>query len=203
MLRFFFCPTLDLRLPLSVATILIFDNMRNLFLLLLLLPVLGSAQIKWMSIEEAAEANAKEPKKIFIDVYTDWCGWCKRMDASTFKDSAVAALINSHFYAVKLNAEGKDSIVLNGTTFRYVEQGRKGYHELAVALLQGKMSYPTMVYLDEQFNMIQPIPGYQNPEQLLPILEYLGMNHHKDTPWETFQKAYAERKRASSHPDKN
>lgn len=173
--------------------------MRNFLFLLVLTPLFGSGQIRWMTLEEAVAAQAKEPRKMVIDVYTDWCGWCKRMDATTFKDSAVAATINQHFYAVKFNAEGKDSVVLLGKTFRFVPQGQRGYHELAAVLLQGKMSYPSLVYLDEKLGMIQPIPGYQTAEKLLPILEFIGADHYKNTPWESFQQHYAESKRALGH----
>ena len=76
-------------------------------ILLLLLPATIAAQeVEWMSWEEAlarSESDA-EPKKIFVDVYTDWCGWCKRMDATTFVDPTIVSLMDEHFYAVKLNA---------------------------------------------------------------------------------------------------
>ena len=68
----------------------------------------GSPAIRWLSFEEAVALHAVEPKKLFIDVYTDWCGWCKRMDKTTFVDSAVASELGGHFYAVKLNAERKE-----------------------------------------------------------------------------------------------
>lgn len=61
--------------------------------------------IKWMGFNEAIEACKKEPKMIFIDVFTDWCGWCKRMDATTFKNPVIAKYMNDKFYAVKFDAE--------------------------------------------------------------------------------------------------
>ena len=66
---------------------------------------LSSQEVKWMTWEEAAAANDKQPKKIFVDVYTNWCGWCKKMDASTFKETDVVKILNEKFYPVKLNAE--------------------------------------------------------------------------------------------------
>lgn len=148
------------------------------------------AGVKWMSFEEAVEANKKEPKKIFIDVYTDWCGWCKVMDKNTFNHPQIAQYLNENFYNVKLDAEQKEDITFNGHTFKFVASGRKGYHELAAALLDGKLSYPTVVFMDEEFRMIQPLPGYQKPEQFDPIVRFIGGDHYKQIKWEDFQKEY-------------
>lgn len=148
------------------------------------------AQVNWLTFEEAVEANKKEPKKIFIDVYTDWCGWCKVMDKNTFNHPEIAAYLNENFYPVKLNAEQKEDIIFNGHTFKFVPTGGKGYHELAASLLNGKLSYPTVVFLDEEFSIIQPLPGYHKPEQFDPILKFIGGGSYKNVAWEDFQKNY-------------
>ncbi|MEO1487182.1 MAG: DUF255 domain-containing protein [Bacteroidota bacterium] len=158
-------------------------------ILLLLLPATIAAQeVEWMSWEEAlarSESDA-EPKKIFVDVYTDWCGWCKKMDKDTFQNESVAAYMKEHFYMVKMDAEGKDPIEFQGKTFKYVPSGRRGYHELAAALLQGKMSYPTVVFLDEKLNMLSPVPGYQKVKPFLKIAKYFGDNIYKDKDWKSY-----------------
>lgn len=143
-----------------------------------------------MSIEEAEAANKKEPRKIIIDVYTDWCGWCKRMDKDTFQKEKIAKYVNANYYAVKLDAEQKDSIVFRGNTYKFIANGRRGYHQLAAALLQGKMSYPSIVYLDEKLNLIQPIPGYMNANQFEEVINYFADNHYKDTSFEEFKKSF-------------
>ena len=143
-------------------------------------------KIKWMTIEQAAERIKQEPRKVVIDVYTDWCGWCKKMDKDTFTDPEVAALVNKHYYAVKLDAEGKDPITLNGHTYTFKPEYRS--HELAVALLQGQMSYPTTVYLDEKFNMLAPVPGYLDAKNFSKILRYFGENHHKQMNFQEYSK---------------
>jgi thiol:disulfide interchange protein len=48
-------------------------------------------KIKWHTLPEAIELNKKEPRKFMIDVYTDWCGWCKRMDATTFSNDTIVS----------------------------------------------------------------------------------------------------------------
>jgi thioredoxin-related protein len=166
---------------------------KYLFLIFLLsFGIEASAQnkIKWISWEDAMEKSKTEKRKIFIDVYTDWCGWCKKMDMSTFSEDHIARYINKYYYAIKFNAEKKEDIILNGTTFKYVRNGQRGYHELAVHLLQGKMSYPSTVFLDEQFNIIQAIPGYQDISNFEMIISYFGTDNHKSVPWNRFMAGF-------------
>ncbi|GAB3533178.1 thioredoxin fold domain-containing protein [Pontibacter brevis] len=137
-------------------------------------------------MEQAAEKMKQEPRKILVDVYTDWCGWCKKMDKNTFTDPEVAAIINKHYYAVKLDAEGKAPITLKGHTFTFKPEYKA--HELAVALLNGQMSFPTTVYLDEQMNMLTPVPGYLDAKSITPILRYFGEDHHKKMTWQEYEK---------------
>ena len=142
----------------------------------------------WMSWEEAVQkaASDSQPKKLFIDVYTDWCGWCKKMDQDTFQDPEVAAYMAENFYMVKLDAEQKDPIEYGGKTYTYVASGRRGYHQLAAALLQGQLSYPTVVFLDEDLRMLSPVPGYQKPVEFLKIAKYFGEDIYKQKDWEAY-----------------
>ena len=142
--------------------------------------------VKWYTIEEVQDLVKNEPRKVYIDMYTDWCGWCKVMDKKTFTDQSIAKQLNTNFYAVKFDAEGKESVEFKGQTFKFVAQGSRGYHELAAALMQGKMSYPTSVFLDENLNVISPLPGYYPPEKLDPILKFIGEDHYKTTNYEQF-----------------
>lgn len=174
---------------------------RLLILLFLFLSYAGQAQVQWMTLEEAYAKTQESPRKIFIDVYTDWCGWCKVMDKNTFSHPEVAAYLNTHFYPVKLDAEGKKPITIGAQTFIFDPQ--QGTHQIAVALLQGKLSYPTVVYLDEKFQMIQPLPGYMDAQAFHPIVTFIGENHYKKEPFDqyksqTYSTLYQELKKSSS-----
>src|SRR5258708_6386320 len=147
---------------------------------------LNKGDIQWMSFEQAVAKSKVNPKKIFVDVYTKWCGWCKRMDASTYTDPQVIAYMNEHFYAVKLDAETRDTIHFADRTFVYRDEMRA--NEIALSLLNQKMSYPTSVYLDESFNMLSPVPGYQTTQQMLPQLKYFGDNIYKAKSWDVYSK---------------
>lgn len=147
-----------------------------------------SAQdIKWYSWEEAAELSKTNPKKVFIDVYTDWCGWCKRMDATTFKDAEIVKYLNDNFYPVKFNAEQKGQIDFGGKEFTFVAQGRRGVHQLAYALLDGRLGYPAFVLLDETFARIMISPGYKKAPQLKQELTFAKEEHYKRASWEDYQ----------------
>lgn len=162
-----------------------------ILVVLLSLTYLADAQeLKWYTFEEAVALSKKKPKKLLIDIYTDWCGWCKKMDAEAYSNKFLIDYINENYYAVKFNAEQKEDVEFNDHTFKYVASGRRGVHELAVALTNNKLSYPTTVFMDEEFRIIQPVAGYMKAKDLHPILEYFGENAYTDTSWEEFQKDY-------------
>lgn len=151
----------------------------------------GAEKIKWVSFTEAVELNKKEKKKIFIDVYTDWCGWCKVMDKNTFSHPVIAKYMNEKFYSVKLNAEMKDTVVFNGNVFVNPNPKQmRSTHQLAASLLSNKLSYPTTVYLDENFSLLTQVPGYLQPTQMEPIVKYFGENSYSTIKWEDFQKTF-------------
>ena len=157
-----------------------------------MISVKSQEKVKWYSIVEALEKSAVEPRVLMIDVYTDWCGWCKRMDASTFSDPEVVTILNRDFYPVKLDAEGKEDIVIGDQTFKFVDNGRRGYHELAAVLTQGRLSYPTLAYVGDGGKILMVSPGYRGPDQLKVFLAYFGDGTYKNQDWDSFAASYAE-----------
>ncbi|MEQ8624076.1 MAG: DUF255 domain-containing protein [Vicingaceae bacterium] len=167
---------------------------RNILILFLISTISLSAQnqkIEWISFEKAIELNEQEPKKFLIDVYTDWCGWCKRMDATTFSNPVIIDYINKNYWAIKLDAERKDTVKLGEQLFvNENPNGRRSPHQLAVALLNGKMSYPSIVYLDENVELLQAVGGYHDAEGIEPILKYFGENAYRKTSWEDYTSSF-------------
>lgn len=162
----------------------------GIILLLATWSISAQNKIKWNTWEDAVEKSKKVKKKIFVDIYTDWCGWCKKLHKTTFAENHIAKYINENYYPVRFNAEMKESVTLKGVEYKFVNNGRRGYHELAVYLLQGQMSYPSAVFLDEDFNLIQAIPGFQDSNKFEVIITYFGTNSHKSTPWSKFMNQY-------------
>ena len=155
-------------------------------------------KVKWYTIEEAQELNKKEPRKFLIDVYTDWCGWCKKMDADTFNDPAIAKYINTNFYPVKFNAESKDPVEFSGHVIKNEGKGTRDPHPFAAALLNNKMSYPSVAYLTEKLEMIGAIPGYYTPEKIEPLLHYIVEEKYTENiTLEDYQKTFVSKLKKS------
>jgi thioredoxin-related protein len=159
--------------------------MKNIFLysILLFLSTQASAQtrgsdadnakIKWLTIEEAEKLQTENPKTILIDMYTDWCGWCKKFDAETFSHPSIASYINANFYPVKFDAERSDTVVYRGNTYVNPSKGGRSPHQLAQQLMGGRASYPTIVYIDADFR-VNPVPGYMDANTIEPVLVYFA-----------------------------
>lgn len=141
-------------------------------------------EINWVSFEEALKLQKKNPKKIMMDVYTNWCGPCKMLDKNTFQNPDVAKYVNDNYYAVKFDAEGNEKINYKGNT--YANKGykaemasrRNSVHDLTHALQVN--AYPTIVFFDENADVITPVRGYQNPQQLELYLKMFLKDKHKE-----------------------
>ncbi len=120
----------------------------------------ASSKIQWVSIDQAQELVKKEPRKVFVDVYTVWCGPCKLMDKTTFTDQNIVEYVNQHYYAVKLNAESTKKISYNG----------KETTEKELAKAFKVIGYPTIVFIDEKFENINPQLGYVKANQFKKML---------------------------------
>lgn len=130
--------------------------------------------VNWINLEQLQDSMRIKPKKIFIDLYTDWCGPCKLMDKKVFTNKYVIKLLNEHYYAVKLNGESRDTLTFNGKKYVFVKKTEtRGTHELAyfIGTEAGKLSYPTVVILDETYAVIYRYPAYISAQNLEYALE--------------------------------
>ncbi len=134
-----------------------------------------SNAIEWYSIEDLEALQKKAPKKVIVDVYTDWCKWCKVMDKKTFEDPEFINFAKDDYYFVKLDGETQRDINYSGKTYSYVNTGRRGYHQLASVLLGGRLSYPSCVILDENLSKVNVARGYKSTQDFKTFLSKLSI----------------------------
>ena len=162
-------------------------NGKKTLLLTLALLLLGSAnaQIKWHTIQEASEAKIGE-RLYFVDFYTSWCGYCKKMDRETFSDPTVAKILTRYYYPVKFNAEGSDTFTWAGHTYRPANAGRSRVHEFAC----GVKGYPTFVLYRSNGTLFQSIPGYYPAKDFIIVLWYFASGDYNRYPFERYSQIF-------------
>jgi uncharacterized protein YyaL (SSP411 family) len=146
-------------------------------------------KVQWLTIAEMQAAYKKEPRPILLDMYTNWCGWCKVMDKETYGNDKVAAYINSKYYAVKFNAESKDSVEWNGKKYGYNAANK--VNDLAAHLMYGQMSYPTTIFLSSINAQPAPLAGYLKPKELESPLKFFGDGAYKTKNFPEYMKSFS------------
>jgi len=139
-------------------------------------------ELKWYSLEEAQKAGSKDKRKYMIDIYTDWCGWCKVMDKKTFSVASVSAILTEKFYPVKFNAEQTENIIFNEKVYKFNGQT----NELINVWLGNEFGYPTTVFLDEKLKVIGKISGYKDATEFKKILTFYDSEAYKKVTLEQY-----------------
>lgn len=133
-------------------------------------------ELKWFSFNEGLAHAKKTNKKVLVDVYTDWCGWCKKMEKDTYAEREVAAYLNEHYVAIKLNAESSSKVTYNGET--YTEQ------ELAGAF--GITGYPSIIFLKGNGEPITTYPGYADAPKFKKVVSFIAEDHYLTKKFEDY-----------------
>ncbi len=153
--------------------------------LLLLLAFSGTlaagdkSKLQWLSFEKGMAEAKKSNKKMLVDVYTDWCSWCKRMDADTYSNTGIASYLQARYVLVKLNAESSAKQSYNG----------KQYTEQELASQFGVSGYPTTLFFKSDGTGITAVPGYADAANFKTILSYIAEDHYLKTKFEDYAKA--------------
>ena len=134
-------------------------------------------ELEWRTFNRGLTEARSTHKKIMLDVYTDWCKWCKKLDSEVYSEDKVAAYLKKEFVVIKLNAESDQQLTYKG----------KRSSEMQLAHAFGVEGYPTIIFLDPNGDNITSIPGFVPAEKFLPILHYIGEDHYKSMSWEDYQ----------------
>lgn len=147
------------------------------------------AQVKWQTIEQASQVNtASNNKLFFIDFYTSWCGWCKKMDRDTFTDPVVAAILNKYYIPVHFDAECNTTFTWNGTKYTNAQSGKT--HSFTRAILGQKIGYPSFAVFTKSGNLMQILQGYQSAYDFSMVLWYLCNGDSQRYTWEEYQRIF-------------
>jgi thioredoxin-related protein len=138
-------------------------------------------EVKWRTFDAGMTEAKQTGKKVLLDIYTDWCVWCKRLDQNVYSDPAVASYMTKYFVPVKLNAESDAKVHYKDST----------YTSAAFAQGLGVTGYPTILFLDTKGDPIDRLGGYVEAPKFLPIIRFIGEDYFKKMSWEDFQKSPA------------
>ena len=145
--------------------------------------------VKWKSMEEAFELNKKIPKKIFVNIYNNYNISCTMMRLKTYNNPKIANYLNKNFYCVNIDSKSQDTIKIGEKT--YINEGAShGYHQLPIAFLNGKMTFPAFLVFDEKFNFLDKKQEYMTPEKFEPIIKFVGSNAYKKQKWGAYLKSF-------------
>ena len=133
-------------------------------------------EVQWKNLTVGLEEAKKSNKKVLLDVYTDWCGWCKKLDKDVYANEKVAEYLKQQYVAVKLNAESTAKITYKGKTMS----------EMELAQAFGIHSYPNILFLDAAGEPINSLGGYVNAEKFLPIVKFIGEDFYKKMTWQQY-----------------
>ncbi len=146
--------------------------------------------VNWLSIKEAQQKNKEVQKPFIIDIYTDWCGWCKHMMKTTYSNAGIANYINSNFYPVKFDAETKDTIEYNGKIYKPTSKEPKTPHELAIKFLGTSLSYPSTMFVTNNFEYNLLSQGFIEDKKIEPLLIFMVENAWRNSVYDEFNKHF-------------
>lgn len=145
-------------------------------------------KLPWMNMSELKQKMKSDPKPALIDLYTNWCYWCKVMDKKTYTNSKVISYINDHFYPVKLDAETKNIIDWKDKSYSYNENYK--VNDFTMYVTSGQPGFPTTVIFTDDHSEPISIQGFLEPKEMEPILKYFGEGAYKTESFEVFKTTF-------------
>lgn len=142
-------------------------------------------KLDWLNMGDLSQKMKENPRPVLIDLYTNWCNWCKVMDDGTYRNHQVVDYIKSHFYAVKLDAQAKEVVDWKHRTYGY----NPGYqvNDFALFVTEGNPGFPTTVIVPDEKSSPLVVPGYLDATEIEPVLKYFGEGAYKTESFSEFK----------------
>lgn len=149
------------------------------------------ATIHWYTLEEAQKLSDVNPRKIFIDFTTSWCGWCKTMEANTFQNPTIARYMNANYYCVRFDAETHDTVTFNGQKFwNRGAANQRSANDFAITVLQSRLSYPSFAFVSKDRMSFTIMQGYQAPEAFEPYIHFYAEDREKTEDFNVYKQTF-------------
>jgi thioredoxin-related protein len=137
-------------------------------------PTKGGAEksadgVQWLAFDAAVEKAQKENKHLIVDIYTNWCGWCKVMDRQTYGDPEVAAFLTKHFSLAKVNGESSAKLTWNGKSLTEREFAR------AVKV----SGYPATYFMKPSAEILGGVPGYIKSPDMMIYAKFVSSKYYE------------------------
>lgn len=123
--------------------------------------------VTWQGWNRGLDEARRTGRPVLVDVYTDWCGWCRRMEAEVYSRPEIREYLSTRFVAVRINAEASDAARYEGRAFT----------SRTLAARFGVSGYPTTVFLRPDGQHLVNVPGYMGGERFLQVLRYIAEGH--------------------------
>ncbi len=150
--------------------------------------------VQWKTIEQAAKTDTKNNAKLFfVDFYTSWCGWCKKMDKETFSSPTVALILNTYYIPVKFDAESNNEFTWYGEKYNNtpgVPNAKRNTHNFAKKVLGARMGFPSFGIFKSDQQQLTVVQGYYAPEDFIMVLWYFASGDNARYNWERYKKIF-------------
>lgn len=169
---------------------------RSKFLLIIFLFILSSAKVNstghdkldWLKMDGLTEKMKSNPRPAIIDIYTNWCYWCKVMDKKTYHNTKVISYINDHFYPVKLDAETRQIVEWQNKRYNFNDNYK--INDFAFYASSGDIGFPTTVIIPDENSAPISFQGFLEPKEIEPILKYFGEGAYKTKTYTVYKSTF-------------
>jgi thioredoxin-related protein len=123
------------------------------------------ASVEWVALDEAVKSAAATGKYVFVSVYTDWCGYCRKLNTVTFRAQPVLTELGRNFRSVRVNAESDKPVMWKGKKMTEREVAGKAW---------GVTGYPTMLFISPKGEIIGSYSAFAEPDLMVRLLTYIS-----------------------------